>query len=125
MGQVNEEDKARMLRSVDVYCAPNTGQESFGVILLEAMAAHTPIVASDIDAFRRVLAGGTAGELFPTGDPSGLAGTLAAVLDRPERRAELIAAGVDTVAPYDWTVVVHAVLRVYELAIAGAGSSSN
>ena len=50
-----------MLRSVDVYCAPNTGQESFGVILLEAMAARTPIVASDIEAFRRVLGGGTAG----------------------------------------------------------------
>ena len=78
LGQVSEADKARMLRSVDVYCAPNTGQESFGVILLEAMAARTPIVASDIDAFRRVLAGGAAGELFPTGDPAGLAGALAA-----------------------------------------------
>ena len=73
LGQVSEADKARMLRSVDVYCAPNTGQESFGVILLEAMAARTPIVASDIDAFRRVLAGGAAGELFAAGDAAGLA----------------------------------------------------
>ncbi len=124
LGQVSEADKARMLRSVDVYCAPNTGQESFGVILLEAMAARTPIVASDIDAFRRVLDGGAAGELFSTGDPASLARTLAALLDDRARRAELVTAGDTAVAPYDWRVVVHAVLRVYELAIAGAGVSA-
>jgi|BarGraIncu00222A_1022003.scaffolds.fasta_scaffold10285_4 phosphatidylinositol alpha-mannosyltransferase len=124
LGQVSEPDKARMLRSVDVYCAPNTGQESFGVILLEAMAARTPIVASDLEAFRRVLGGGTAGALFPVGDSGGLARTLSALLDDPERRAALVAEGVRAVAPYDWAVVVHAVLRVYELAIAGAGTLS-
>src|SRR6185437_6180484 len=69
LGQVSEEDKARLLRSVDVYCAPNTGRESFGVILLEAMAARAAIVASDIEPFRRVLDGGRAGRQFPTGDP--------------------------------------------------------
>jgi phosphatidylinositol alpha-mannosyltransferase len=121
LGQVSEADKARMLRSVDVYCAPNTGQESFGVILLEAMSARTPIVASDLGAFRRVLADGAAGELFRTGDPAALARALTAVLDDPARQAALIAAGAQAVAPYDWTVVVQAVLRVYELAIAGAG----
>ena len=110
-----------MLRSVDVYCAPNTGQESFGIILLEAMAARTPIVASDIDAFRRVLADGAAGELFTTGDPAALAAALATVLDDPARRKRLVAAGVKAVAPFDWSVVVEQVLRVYELAIAGAG----
>jgi phosphatidylinositol alpha-mannosyltransferase len=121
LGQVSEADKARMLRSVDVYCAPNTGQESFGVILLEAMAARTAIVASDLDAFRRVLGGGTAGALFPNGDPAGLATALAETLADPRRRAELILAGDHAVAPYDWRVVVQSVLRVYELAIAGAG----
>jgi phosphatidyl-myo-inositol alpha-mannosyltransferase len=64
LGLVSEEDKARMLRSVDVYVAPNTGGESFGMILTEAMAAGTPVVASDLDAFRRVLDGGHAGVLF-------------------------------------------------------------
>lgn len=121
LGQVSEADKARMLRSVDVYCAPNTGQESFGIILLEAMAARTPIVASDIAAFRRVLAGGAAGELFTPGDPVALAGALARVLDDPVCRKRLIAAGVQAVAPFDWSIVVEQVLRVYELAIAGAG----
>ena len=121
LGQVSERDKARMLRSVDVYCAPNTGQESFGVILLEAMAARAAIVASDLEAFRRVLGGGAAGQLFPAGDPSALAGALARVLDDPALRARLVVAGERAVAPYDWNVVAHEVVRVYELAIAGAG----
>ncbi len=123
LGQVSEADKARMLRSVDVYCAPNTGQESFGVILLEAMAARTPIVASDIDAFRRVLAGGASGELFDAGDAAGLARAIGAVLDSPQERSRLVAAGEHAVAPFDWRVVVHSVVRVYELAIAGAGTT--
>lgn len=55
LGMVSEHDKAALLRSVDVYVAPNTGGESFGIILLEALAAGTPIVASDLPAFRRVL----------------------------------------------------------------------
>jgi phosphatidyl-myo-inositol alpha-mannosyltransferase len=121
LGQVSEEDKARLLRSVDVYCAPNTGQESFGVILLEAMAARTAIVASDIEAFRRVLDGGRAGRQFTTGDPSALAAALAEVLDDPVLRDRLVVAGAEVVGPYDWTVIVADVLRVYELAIAGAG----
>jgi phosphatidylinositol alpha-mannosyltransferase len=121
LGQVSETDKARMLRSVDVYCAPNTGQESFGVILLEAMAARTAIVASDLDAFRRVLDGGQAGALFTPGDPDDLARVLDNCLADPAARQQLVEAGLRGVAPYDWTVVVHAVLRVYELAIAGAG----
>jgi len=120
LGQVGEPDKARLLRSVDVFCAPNTGQESFGVILLEAMAARAPIVASELDAFRRVLGGGAAGELVAVGDGEALAAALAAVLDDPRRRARLTSAGAAVVAQYDWSVIVTAVLRVYELAIAGA-----
>jgi phosphatidylinositol alpha-mannosyltransferase len=87
LGQVSEEDKARMLRSVDVYVAPNTGGESFGIILLEAMAAGTAILASDLEAFRRVLEDGRAGRLFPTGDAAGLASCLARLYagDAPSR----------------------------------------
>ena len=125
LGQVSEADKARMLRSVDVYCAPNTGQESFGVILLEAMAARTAVVASDIEAFRRVLTtrtGPVAGELFRAGDPADLARALVTVLDSPARRSTLVSCGDEAVAGFDWDVVVASVLRVYELAIAGAGT---
>jgi phosphatidylinositol alpha-mannosyltransferase len=120
LGQVSEADKASMLRSVDVYCAPNTGQESFGIILLEAMAAGTPVLASDLDAFRRVLGGGAAGRLFRTGDADELAANLHALLDDPAERARLAEAGRRAVAPYDWSVVTAQIVRVYELAIAGA-----
>jgi phosphatidylinositol alpha-mannosyltransferase len=120
LGQVSEEDKARMLRSVDVYCAPNTGQESFGVILLEAMAAGAPVAASDIEAFQNVLDGGRAGLMFRTGDARSLCAVLAELLDSPDLRAQLAAVGARTVAPYDWAVVSAQVLRVYELAIAGS-----
>ena len=68
LGVVCEADKARLLRSVDVYVAPNLGGESFGIILVEAMSAGAPVLASDLDAFRRVLDDGRVGELFPTGD---------------------------------------------------------
>jgi phosphatidyl-myo-inositol alpha-mannosyltransferase len=122
MGQVTEHDKARMLKSVDVYCAPNTGQESFGVILLEAMAAHTPIVASELDAFKRVLGGGVAGQLFPIGDSAALARELDRVLGDAELRRRLVESAAKAVVPYDWSTVVIEVLRVYELAIAGASA---
>ena len=118
LGQVSEADKARMLRSVDVYCAPNLGGESFGIILLEAMAAGTAILASDLDAFRRVLDDGRAGTLFRTGDPVALAGCLGELLDDADRRARLAAVGDRVVAAYDWPVVTRQVLAVYETVIA-------
>ena len=65
LGRVSEADKASMLRSLDIYCAPNIGGESFGIILTEAMSAGTPVVASDLDAFRRVLDGGHRGGADP------------------------------------------------------------
>ena len=108
-------DKARMLRSVDVYVAPNTGGESFGMILTEAMAAGTAVAASDIEAFRRVLDG--AGALFPVGDAPALAGVLGELLDHPTRRAELADRGRLVVAAYDWPTVARRVLEVYHLAI--------
>jgi phosphatidylinositol alpha-mannosyltransferase len=117
LGLVSEADKARMLRSVDLYVAPNTGGESFGMILTEAMAAGAPIVASDLDAFRRVLDGGRAGVLFPTGDAKALAETLEDLLDDADRRAALSALARVAVAAYDWPVVASRVLEVYATAI--------
>jgi phosphatidylinositol alpha-mannosyltransferase len=117
LGKVSEEDKARMLRSVDVYVAPNTGGESFGMILTEAMAAGTAIVASDLDAFRRVLDGGRAGELFPVGDVAALCGSLTRLLDDPARRAALAEAARQVVTDFDWPVVAERVLEVYATAI--------
>ena len=121
LGKVSEEDKARMLRSVDLYVAPNTGGESFGMILTEAMSAGTTVVASDLDAFRRVLDGGRAGALFPVGDSAALADTIAGLLDDPARRAALAARATGVVSAYDWPVVAERVLEVYATAIEVAG----
>jgi phosphatidylinositol alpha-mannosyltransferase len=117
LGMVSDSDKSRMLRSVDVYVAPNTGGESFGMILTEAMAAGTPVAASDLDAFRRVLDGGRAGALFPTGDVTALAGVLGRLLDEPATRAHLAARARGVVAAFDWPVVTARVLEVYRTAI--------
>jgi phosphatidylinositol alpha-mannosyltransferase len=117
LGKVSEVDKARMLRSVDIYVAPNTGGESFGMILTEAMAAGTPVVASDLDAFRRVLDGGQAGALVPVQDGAALAATLGDLLDRPAERARLAAHAARVVSAFDWPVVAQRVLEVYAAAI--------
>ncbi len=121
LGQVSEEDKIRVYHSVDVFCAPNTGGESFGYVLAEAMAASAPIVASDLDAFRRVLRDGQAGELFETGSPAGLAAAAARLLDEPGRRASLSAAAAAAVRAYDWPVVARDVLAVYEAVVPALG----
>ncbi len=120
LGQVSEDEKIRVLHSVDVFCSPNTGGESFGIVTAEAMAAGVPVVASDIDAFRQVLRGGQAGELFATGDARDLARAAGQLLDDPARRAALSAAALAAVAQYDWSVVARDVLRVYETVMLGS-----
>jgi phosphatidylinositol alpha-mannosyltransferase len=117
LGLISEAEKARMLRTVDVYVAPNTGGESFGIILAEAMAAGAAIAASDLDAFRRVLDDGRAGVLFPAGNADALAACLTALLDDPARREALSARAAAIVAAYDWPVVASRVLEVYQSAI--------
>ncbi|HLH58928.1 MAG TPA: glycosyltransferase family 4 protein [Streptosporangiaceae bacterium] len=119
LGQVSERDKVRMLHSVDVFCAPNTGGESFGIVLAEAMAAGAPIVASDLDAFRRVLRGGRAGELFANEDAADLVRAARLLLDDPERRARLSAAATEAVSAYDWATVARDVVSVYETVMLG------
>ncbi|WP_035306366.1 glycosyltransferase family 4 protein [Actinokineospora inagensis] len=118
LGSVDDADKARMLSSVDVYCAPNLGGESFGIILTEAMSAGTTVVASDLDAFRRVLDDGRAGVLTRVGDPRSLAEGIKAALADDTYRATLAAEASRRVAVFDWSVVAAQVLRVYEQAIA-------
>jgi phosphatidylinositol alpha-mannosyltransferase len=118
LGGLGDEGKAAMLASVDVLCAPAIGGESFGIVLTEAMAAGTPVVASDLDAFRLVLDGGQAGVLVPAGVPAALSGALGDLLDDPGQRAALAAAGRRRAAMWDWPVVARRVLQVYETAVA-------
>ncbi|MBN6052272.1 glycosyltransferase family 4 protein [Nonomuraea sp. RK-328] len=122
LGMVSEADKIRAYHSVDVFCAPNTRGESFGIVLAEAMASGATVLASDIPAFRKVLGEGQAGALFANGDPSSLAREAAALLDAPERRAKLAEEALVAVHKYDWSTVARDVVRVYEtVTTAGAG----
>jgi len=121
LGQVGDAEKASALRSADVYCAPHTGGESFGIVLVEAMAAGTPVVASNIDAFRRVLDDGTAGRLVPVEDSVALAGALIEVLSDDELRGHYVKAASATVSQYDWEVVADDIMMVYET-VAASGA---
>ncbi|MCV7028504.1 glycosyltransferase family 4 protein [Mycobacterium sherrisii] len=121
LGLVDDAAKASAMRSADVYCAPNVGGESFGIVLVEAMAAGTPVVASDLDAFRRVLRDGEAGRLVPVGDAAELAAGLIEMLGNDALRERYVAAGTAAVARYDWSVVASQIMRVYET-VAGSGT---
>lgn len=120
LGQVTDDEKASALRSADVYCAPNLGGESFGIVLVEAMAAGTAVVASELDAFRRVLRDGAAGELVPVEDSAAFGDAVLRLLDDDEYRRRLVDAGKEVVAEYDWPVVAEQILRVYETVTVGA-----
>lgn len=120
LGVVSDDDKAALLRSVDAYVAPHTGGESFGIVLVEAMSAGAVVLASDLDAFGRVLADGELGVLFAAGDSAALARQLVALLADPARSARLRAAAAAAVRRYDWSVVGAEVLAVFETVSDGA-----
>lgn len=119
LGPVADEDIPAVYASGSVFCAPNTRGESFGIVLLEAMAAGTAVVASDLPAFRSVLDGGRLGTLFPTGDAEALADRLAVALLQPSDRAEVARA---EVAAYDWSVVGERVDDLYARVLGTAAS---
>lgn len=114
LGRISDEDKVRALRSVDVYVAPHIGGESFGIVLVEAMAAQAAVVASDLPAFGRVLEDGRCGRMFPKGDSDALATALIEVLGDTGEQEQLIAAGDERVQEFDWDVVVDEVIAVYD-----------
>jgi phosphatidylinositol alpha-mannosyltransferase len=115
LGMVSETDKARLFRSVDLYVAPNLGGESFGIILVEAMSAGAPVLASDLDAFNLVLEGGDAGRMFPAGDAQALAKAAIDLLGDADGRRQLGEAASLAVRRYDWSVVAKDLLAVYEM----------
>lgn len=117
LGSLSEEDKASALASADLYIAPHTGGESFGIVLVEAMAAGAPVLASDLAAFQRVLDGGRsgmAGALFANGRPEDLAARAVELLQDPARRRALGELGRARAEAFDWGGVAKEILAVYE-----------
>jgi phosphatidylinositol alpha-mannosyltransferase len=120
-GEVQYAELPRYYRTADVFCAPNTGHESFGIVLLEAMAAGTPIVASNISGFSEVLEDGVQGTLVPPRDAGAMAKAIDHLLAEPALREEMGKAGAERARPYAWEHVGRRVLEYYETRANGAG----
>ncbi|MBD3688746.1 glycosyltransferase [Nanchangia anserum] len=114
LGPVSDEEKAQLLAGATAYIAPQTGGESFGIVLVEAMAAGTLTVASNIPAFAAVLDSGRAGRLFNPGDSGDLARVLIETLEHPDQRDDLAARGRSRSAMYDWGRVGDEIVAVYD-----------
>ncbi len=121
VGYVSKADLARYYRTCDVFCAPSTGGESFGIILLEAMAAGKPIVASDIDGYRSVMQSGREGLLVPPKDDEALAAGILSLLRDPDRRAAMGSLGSVTAQQYSWEKVAARVLAYYKAVLHTCG----
>jgi phosphatidylinositol alpha-mannosyltransferase len=118
LGKCSDEDKRRVLEQADMLCAPSLGGESFGMVLTEAFAAGTPVVASDIAGYRDVVSDGVDGVLVPRGDPSRLAEVLRDLALDGRRRDALAAAAARSAQRYAWPRVAADVLDAYGDAIA-------
>ncbi len=121
LGGISDAEKAALFASVDAYIAPQTGGESFGIVLVEAMSAGTSVIASDLNAFRRVLDDGGSGFLFGTGDPASLAETVVRALGDPAERARRREHAETAVRRFDWDQVAARILDVYAM-VTGHGT---
>lgn len=121
LGRISEKEKADFLHSIGVYVAPNTGGESFGIILAEALAAGAAVVASDIPAFSTLLGEGKYGSLFSSEDASDLARAIINMLAHDELRNEFRINGKNYAQSFDWDVVAERIYDVYEMAMVGLG----
>ncbi len=101
-GNVSDEDKARYFKTADIFCSPTTGRESFGIVLAEAMAAGTPIVASDVDGYSSVIENGREGILVPPRSDVEIARAVSTLLRDPELRARMAANGRRRVERFRW-----------------------
>ena len=119
LGRISESEKANFLASVGLYIAPNTGGESFGIILAEALAGGASVVASDIPAFDSLLGHGAYGTLFASEDSQDLAKKVIALLGDEESRRAIAQRGKKYAQEFDWDVVAEKIYDVYEMAMVG------
>jgi phosphatidyl-myo-inositol alpha-mannosyltransferase len=114
VGRVSSEELPRYYRSCSVFCAPSTGFESFGIVLLEAMAAGKPIVASSIAGYRSIMDDGREGYLVPPADEHALADAIIRILKNPSVARQMGEQGRRKAALYDWSIIAGRVLDIYE-----------
>ena len=120
LGKISESEKADFMSSVAVYVAPNTGGESFGIILAEALAGGACVIASDIPAFDDLLGQGEYGALFESESSTELAKVVIDLLRDQAKRKELSSRGKERAKKFDWTVVAEQIFSVYEMSIVGS-----
>ncbi len=118
LGRVSESEKLARIKGADAVCVPSLHGESFGVVLLEAMAARTPVVASDLPGYRNVARIGDEADLVPPGDAAALADALLRVLQRPDHAADLAAAGRQRAEQFSMARLAEIYIDMYERAIA-------
>ena len=119
LGRITEKEKADFLSSVALYIAPNTGGESFGIILAEALAGGAAVVASDIPAFDSLLGNGEYGALFQSENPQELAKVVIDLLRDSDKRKSLAQRGKVYAQRFDWDVVAEDIFSIYEMALVG------
>ena len=120
LGRITEEEKADFMSSVSLYVAPNTGGESFGIIVAEALAGGACVVASDIPAFDDLLGHGQFGALFTNEDSTQLAKVVIDLLRDVDKRKQLSIAGKTRAEKFDWNVVAQQIFSIYEMAMVGS-----
>jgi phosphatidylinositol alpha-mannosyltransferase len=118
LGRVSEQEKLARMRGATLFCAPSLGGESFGVVLVEAMAAGTPVVASALDGYRNVATNGVNSLLLPPGDAVALGRALADLLADPVRQGELRQAGLQRAADFSMSALVDRYVEIYKEIVA-------
>ncbi len=121
-GRVDDGDKARFYKTADIYVAPSTGQESFGIVLLEAMAAGCAVIASDIHGYKKVVQRNVSGLLVEPKETDALADAILRLATDTELRSRLGDAGARRAPEFDWKHVTTQLVEVYEQVIAGASA---
>lgn len=125
LGPIDDQEKAARLRGADVFCVPSLGGESFGVVLLEGMAAGTAVVASDLDAYRFTTGGGADATLFPTGDAFALANAITSTLDAGTELDRQLERGRERAEAHSMRRLASAYAEHYERVLTDSGGAQN
>jgi phosphatidylinositol alpha-mannosyltransferase len=114
VGSVSDKTKASFYKTADIYCSPATGNESFGIVLIEAMAAGTPIVATNIEGYSSVITNGENGLLVSPKNSNEIAKSISRIIEDKKLTKKLISAGKKDVEQYRWATVTDQILKVYK-----------